>query len=100
MDLALHRLLVKAGIAGSAYTRELWFGGCRLDRNQLVCPDLQTASCIERCFLEDLRRVMSDIQVRTEIGLSTQRDCPEVFKAPPKRAWAGELAKARQGDML
>lgn len=83
-DQALHRLLVRAHIASSEYYRELWFGGCRLEKNVILCPNLKVAECIARLFLPDLRKALSDVEVRTEAGLPIAAHWPAV--APVKVA--------------
>jgi hypothetical protein len=90
----MNALMMAAGISSSAYWRALWFPGCTLDRNQLLCPDLATAERVERLFLPQLREAMSDLEIR--VAGTSER---------PKSAWAkkqtfNKQPAVKQGDML
>lgn len=64
IDDDLGKLLMRAGIASTEYWRDVWFRGCRLQANQLLCPDLTTAEALDRMFLPQLKSVMADIEIR------------------------------------
>lgn len=98
MDGPLHRLLVKAGIAGSAYTRALYWDGVRLERHLVLCPDRAAADQIRRLFLEDLRAVVSDLEVRVAPPAAPPSTGSSLLNAKG-RAWAKKQA-AKLPDLL
>lgn len=105
-DDALVSLLTKAGIASTPYWRNLWFPNCRLIKNWIVCLDAQTARTIARLFLPQLRKVMSDIEIRTDAGVNYtaqygRKPDSILKKEPPKRAYRGEAPEVEKAvDLL
>ena len=86
--------MMAAGISSSAYWRALWFPGCTLDRNQLLCPDLATAERVERLFLPQLREAMSDVEIR----VAGTGEKPQATWA--KREIFNKRPVVKQGDFL
>ena len=94
MIRTLPELVAHAGISSTAYWMGLWFPGCTLDRNQLLCPDLATAQRVERLFLPQLREAMSDVEIRVA-GTGEK----------PKASWAkreifNKQPAVKQGDIF
>jgi hypothetical protein len=89
-------LMMAAGISSSAYWRALWFPGCTLDRNQLLCPDLATAERVERLFLPQLREAMSDLEIRVA---GTGEKPQSSWQPARKKVWNAKVEPV-QGDIL
>ncbi len=74
-------LCTRAGICATPLWLDTWFRGCTLTRNQLLCPDQETADGIARMFLPDLRAVLADLEVRV---IGTKVAVTGGWKAKPK----------------
>lgn len=83
--MTLEQLLHRAGIGHSAYWRNLWFGGCVLNRNLLTCPDRETAKSIDAMFLPQLRGVIADVEI-----------CIGERAEPVKSVWKPQLKEQPQ----
>lgn len=62
----LETLLIRADRHGSAYTRDLYFRDCRLEKSVLFVPDRATGEMIGRLFGDDLRRVLPDLRITVQ----------------------------------
>jgi hypothetical protein len=96
MIRTLPELLSHAGISATAYWMGLWFAGCSLDRNQLLCPDLATAERVERLFLPQLREAMSDLEIR----VAGTGEKPMNSWRPVKKAIFNKRPEPTDQDML
>ena len=59
----LDSLLLKAHRYGSAYTRDLYFRDCCLEKSVLFVPDRATGEMIGRAYGADLRMVIPDLRI-------------------------------------
>ncbi len=85
----LKELLGHAGISPTPFWMDLWFPGCSLNRNQLMCPDKATADRMARLFLPQLREVMPDIEIRVS--------AEPPFAAPRTGGWKAKPGPYKKG---
>ena len=64
--MTLDSLLLKAHRYGSAYTRDLYFRDCRLEKSVLFVPDRATGEMIGRAYGADLRLVIPDLRITVQ----------------------------------
>lgn len=98
-NVALQRLLLKAGFHSTAASRALWFGESQLVGNVLIAPDFDTAGLIERCFLLQLQAVMGDLVLRVE-KFSEPKKASAPVASVFKKAYTGKADPGRQRDLL
>lgn len=63
LPMTLDTLLLRANRYGSAYTRDLYFRDCWLEKSVLFVPDRATGEMIGRLFGTDLRGVIPDLRI-------------------------------------
>jgi hypothetical protein len=90
-DPALDRLVVRANLGSSSGMRALWFTDCHLKGSVLFVPNEDVAGFIGRCFLEKMRAVVTDLEIRVGVA--------EPASAVPSKLWK-KGKEPRQGGML
>lgn len=90
MTPALARLLSPLPGLGSAYQRDLWFGGCALQGAVILVPDEERAASLRRCFLGALRARLSDCDIRF---------APVAPKPLVKTAYRGQRVEAKPAQL-
>ena len=89
--MTLETLLLRADIGGSAYTRELYFGGCRFISGVLFVPDRAQGAMIGRLFGAQLRTVVAELRITVAVPQEPQKTTGMIK--------AKALAKWEQGRM-
>jgi len=75
--VTLDDALVKCARYGSAYTRDLYFRDCRLEKSVLFVPDRATGEMIGRAYGADLRLVIPDLRITVR---AVTKAAPSAFK--------------------
>ena len=102
--MTIDRLCALAGV--SKWDRATWFRDAGLSGSSLLTPHEAEAKTITKCYLERLRRVMPNLDVKVVTVTPAAKPRPSALKpgwddlGTPRRAYTGDTPKPKQGDLL